>query len=60
MELAESLNIRSIPHLMVFKESILIYSEAGFVPESVLKDLVQQAINVDVSTIRAKIDNDEV
>jgi thioredoxin 1 len=55
-ELAESLQIRSIPHLMVFKEGILVYSEAGFIPESVLKDLVQQAINVDVSKIRQNLD----
>lgn len=29
VEFAEQLQIRSIPHLMIFKHGILIYSEAG-------------------------------
>ncbi|CEK10920.1 thioredoxin family protein [Legionella hackeliae] len=57
-ELSEIFQIRSIPHLMVFKEGIAIYSEAGSMPESVLKDLVEQAIKVDVSEIRAQIEKD--
>jgi thioredoxin 1 len=59
-ELAESFEIRSIPHLMIFKQGILIYSDAGSMPESTLKDLVEQALGIDVSEIRAKIDKDEV
>lgn len=57
-ELAETFQIRSIPHLMVFKQSIVIYSEAGSMPESTLKELVQQALDVDVSDIRAQLDKD--
>lgn len=52
--------IRSIPHLMVFKEGIAIYSESGSMPESTLKELVQQALDVDVSEIRAQLDNDGI
>lgn len=59
-ELADTLQIRSIPHLMIFKQGILIYSEAGSMPESMLKDLVQQAIKADVSQIREKIAGDEI
>lgn len=55
-KLADSLQIRSIPHLMIFKQSILIYSEAGSMPESMLKDLVQQAQDLDVNKIRAELD----
>ena len=51
-DLAEFFGIRSIPHLMVFKEGIVIYSNAGSMPESVLKELAQQALDVDVSEIR--------
>ncbi|MGQ3891401.1 thioredoxin family protein [Legionella sp. CNM-4043-24] len=54
-DLAETFQIRSIPHLMIFKEQIGIYSEAGSMPESTLKELLEQAIDVDVSEIRAKI-----
>jgi len=56
-ELAETFQIRSIPHLMVFKQGIVIYSEAGSMPESTLKELVQQALDADVDEIRAQLDN---
>lgn len=58
-ELAETFNIRSIPHLMVFKQGIAIYSEAGSMPESTLKELVEQALEADVSAIREQLDNDQ-
>lgn len=58
-ELAEAFNIRSIPHLMVFKQGIAIYSEAGSMPESTLKELVQQALDVDVTSIREQLDSGE-
>ncbi len=59
-ELAETFNIRSIPHLMVFKQGIAIYSEAGSMPESTLKELVEQAQEADVSAIRKQLDQDEL
>ena len=59
-ELAETFNIRSIPHLMVFKQGIAIYSEAGSMPESTLKELVEQALEADVSAIREQLDKGEV
>ncbi len=55
---AESFHIFSIPHLMIVKQGILIYSEAGSMSESMLKDLVQQAIDSDVSEICEQIDNE--
>lgn len=59
-ELAEVFHIQSIPHLLVFKLGIVIYSESGSMPESILTDLIQQARDADVSELRAKIDNDEL
>ena len=57
--LAETFQVRSIPHLMVFKQGIVIYSEAGSMPESTLKELVQQAIDANVSEIRAQLEQAE-
>ena len=54
-ELAEVFEIRSIPHLMVFKEGIVIYSNAGSMPASTLNELVEQALEADVSAIKAQI-----
>ncbi len=58
-ELADFFEIRSIPHLMVFKEGIVIYSDAGSMPESTLKELAQQALDADVSEIRAQLEQEE-
>lgn len=41
--IAETLEIRSIPHLMIFKFGTLIFSESGSMPESRLRELVKQA-----------------
>jgi thioredoxin 1 len=54
-ELADFFEIRSIPHLMVFKHGVVIYSDAGTIAESTLKDLAQQALDTDVSAIRAQM-----
>jgi len=56
-ELADFFEIRSIPHLMVFKDGIIIYSDAGSISESILKELAQQALDVDVSDIRVQLDS---
>lgn len=50
--LAELFELRSIPHLMVFKQGVAIYSESGSMPESTLKELVEQALVVDVDSVR--------
>ncbi len=53
--LSDFFEIRSIPHLMVFKEGIVIYSNAGSMPASTLKELVEQAVAVDVSAIKEEL-----
>lgn len=55
-DLSDMFEIRSIPHVMVFKEGIAIYSDAGALPASVLKELAEQAVTADVSEIRAQLD----
>lgn len=50
--LADLFELRSIPHLMVFKQGVAIYSESGSMPESTLKELVEQALTVDVAAVR--------
>lgn len=54
-ELSNLFEIRSVPHLMVFKKGIAIYSESGTIPESTLKELVEQAIKADVSDLVAEL-----
>ena len=44
--LAETFEIRSVPHLMVFKWGMLIFSESGSMPASGLIELVEQALKI--------------
>lgn len=57
--LADFFEIRSIPHLMIFKEGIVVYSNAGSMPESALRELAQQALKVDISEIQGQLDRDQ-
>lgn len=59
-DLTEFFELRSIPHLMVFKDGIIIYSNAGSLSRSTLNELVGQAIDVDVSDIRAQLEEESV
>lgn len=58
-ELSDVFSIQSIPHLMIFKDGIVIYSESGSMPQSTLKELVVQAKEVDVSKVREEIENNK-
>lgn len=58
-ELADFFEISSIPHLMIFKQGIVIYSDAGNIPESTLKELAKQAVNADVSEILVQLEQDK-
>jgi thioredoxin 1 len=54
-ELAAAFNIRSIPTLMVFREKVLLYAEAGMLPAPVLDDLIQQARALDMAEVHRDI-----
>src|SRR6185503_14662793 len=42
-EIAQAFNIRSIPTLMVFRENVVLYQEAGALPAATLEQVVTQA-----------------
>lgn len=54
-ELAGGMNIRSIPTLMVFREQILLYNQAGALSASQLEELIEQVKNVDMAVVHAEI-----
>ena len=53
--LAASFNIMSIPTLMIIREQVVIFSQAGALPESALVDLVQKAAALDMEEIHRQI-----
>ena len=54
-ELAGMFQIRSIPTLMVFKEQIVVFSQAGALPASALTELVKNAQELDMDMVRQQI-----
>jgi thioredoxin 1 len=54
-ELAQYFGIRSIPTLMVFRDQIGIYSQPGALPEAALRDLIDQAMALDMDEVRKEI-----
>jgi thioredoxin len=54
-EMAAGFNIRSIPTLMVFRDEIILFAEAGALPASALDQLVEQVKALDMDQVRAEI-----
>lgn len=53
--LASALEIQSIPTLMVFRDGIMIYRDAGALPPEALEDLISQARELDMDDVRRQI-----
>ncbi len=58
-EMAAGFNIRSIPTLMVFREQVILYAEAGALPASALDQLIEQVKGLDMAAIKAEIAAEE-
>ncbi|HIJ22062.1 MAG: thioredoxin [Gammaproteobacteria bacterium] len=58
-DLAGHFQIRSIPTLMIFREQIVIFSQAGMVPAEGLRDLVAKARELDMDDVRKQIQEQE-
>ena len=54
-DLAVSFGIRAIPTLMIFREGILVFSQAGAMPEEVLHALEGRVRDLDMEQVRAKL-----
>ncbi len=54
-ELAGAFQIRSIPTLMVFRDKVLLFAQAGALPQSVLEDLIKKVRDLDMDQVRAEI-----
>jgi thioredoxin 1 len=54
-ELGSMFQIRSIPTLMVFKDQIVVFSQAGALPASGLADLIKNAEELDMNMVREQI-----
>lgn len=55
-ELAASFQIRSIPTLMIMREQIVIFSQAGMLPESAMEEIVAKTRELDMDKVKADIE----
>jgi thioredoxin len=53
--LAGYFQISSIPTLMAIRDGVVLYSQAGALPQPALENLVQAVRDVDMDDVRAKI-----
>ena len=54
-ELAGAFNIRSIPTLMVFREKVVLFQQAGALPGQALEQVLTQAKSLDMAKVHAEI-----
>ncbi len=54
-ELAGAFNIRSIPTLMVFREKVVVFQQAGALPGQALEQVLAQAKSLDMAKVHQEI-----
>ena len=54
-ELAGSFGIRSIPTLVVFREKVILFQQAGALPGNALEQVIAQAKALDMAKVHAEV-----
>ena len=55
-ELAGAFSIRSIPTLMLFRDKVIVFQQAGALPASALEQVLAQAKALDMAQVRKEIE----
>lgn len=55
-ELSAMAGIRSIPTLMMFRDGVLLFNQAGALPEPALEEIIGQVRALDMVQVRAEIE----
>ena len=54
-ELAQACQIRSIPTLMIFREQVLLFNQAGALAPAQLEDVIAKVKELDMDEVRASL-----
>lgn len=54
-ELAQACQIRSIPTLMIFREQVLLFNQAGALAPAQLEDVLEKVKELDMDEVRASL-----
>lgn len=58
-ELSGHFGVRSIPTIMVFREQVILFSQAGALQSSMLDKLIDQIKSLDMDEVRKQIEKEE-
>ena len=58
-QVAAHFQIRSIPTLMIFRDQVIIFSQAGALPEGSFRELIQKASELDMDEVRKQIEAEQ-
>ena len=54
-EIAGMMNIRSIPTLMILRDQVVLYSEAGALPAAAFEEVIEKAKSLDMAEVHKQI-----
>ena len=54
-ELAAAFSIRSIPYVMLLREKVVLYAQAGALPAEGLESVIRQAREVDMALVHTEV-----
>jgi thioredoxin len=55
-ELSSMAGISSIPTLMIFRDGVLLFNQAGALPEPALKDIIDKVQALNMDDVRAELE----
>ena len=55
-QLAAAFNIYSIPTLMIIREQVVLYAEAGALPERALEELIGKVMEIDMADVHRQVE----
>ena len=58
-EIAAAFDIRSIPTVMVFRDKVILYSQAGALPAVAFSEMISKAKEVDMAQVEKEIEERE-
>lgn len=58
-ELAQACQIRSIPTLMIFRQQILLFNQAGALAPAQLEDVIAKVKELDMDQVRASMEEEQ-
>jgi thioredoxin 1 len=58
-ELARMFGIRSIPTVMVFRQGILLFQQAGMLPAAAIDEIIEKIGGLDMDDVRRQIEEHE-